>query len=168
MGATAMRTGLAALLCAFAWLQACAPRGAPGDPPAGTRAGLHPFPAASVEVHPLTRVTRESDGRVRIDAHVELFDAFGQATRDVGLLRFELYRGGGSAEDTSERQQAVWEVDLREPAASARQFDRVTRTYVAPLLDAPEWLGTAGRATLQVVFEGLDGRRLTATRRLPG
>lgn len=163
-----MRAGLAALLCACAVLQACAPRGASGDAAIAARSGVNPFPAASVEVHPLTRVTRESDGRVRIDAHVELFDAFGQATRDVGILRFELYRGGGSAEDASERQQAVWEVDLREAGASARQFDRVTRTYVAPLLDAPEWLGAAARATLLVVFEGLDGRRLTATRRLPG
>lgn len=163
-----MRALLAALLCACAGLQSCAPRGASGDAALPPGAGANPFPAASVEVHPLSRVTRDADGRVRIDAHVELFDAFGQATRDVGVLRFGLYRGGGSAEDATERQQAVWEIDIREPAASARQFDRVTRTYVAPLLDAPEWLGAGTRATLQVVFEGLDGRRLRATRRLSG
>lgn len=128
--------------------------------------GGNPFPAELVSVHPLTRVTVGADGRPRIEAHVEMLDAFGQTTRDVGVMRFELYRGEVGGADGAQRQESVWVVDVSAPVESARQFDRVTRTYVAPLLDAPAWLGQASGGTLVVRFERWDGRVLTGSRRL--
>lgn len=147
---------------------------APSCAPSGTRGGVsgrapaHPFGAVRLEVHPLTRVVRDSEtGSLRIEAHVELFDRWGDTVKDVGEFRFELYRAAGLGADAdSMTQELVWRQDLTDPEANSRQFDAITRTYTSPLLEAPDWLERPGRGTLVVSFTTSDGRRLVGSRRL--
>lgn len=127
-----------------------------------------PFEAARITLHPLTRIVHdESSGDLRIEAHVELTDAWGHETKEVGEFRFELYRAGADLlEEALERQETVWRLDLTDPEANSKQFDRLTRTYTFPLLAAPDWLEAGTRPTLLVQLTTPDGRRLVATRRL--
>ena len=118
-----------------------------------------------MELHPLTRVVRDpASETVRIEAHVELLDAWGDTVKDVGEFQFELFRGTGDV--GSMTQELVWRKDISSPEASSRQYDAITRTYVVPLLEAPDWLRQGGRATLVATFTATDGRRLVATRRI--
>lgn len=179
-----------ALALAAATLCACA---SSGDGSRSTRAtlpaGLNPFAAVELRIHPLTRVVPMDDdagvsgggpgggggsgggsGSAQIEAHVELLDTYGHVVRDVGVLRFELYRGlpgvDPEAAPASATQELTWTLDLTDPARSARQFDRITYTYVVPLPGAPDWLFAGDPATLRVEFSTPDGRRIVATRRL--
>lgn len=164
---------LAGALCACESPDARSSRprmGAPSNP------SYNPGPFAAVElrIHPLTRVTpappnAEVPGP-QIEAHLELLDSFGLPVRDTGLLRFELFQGlpgvDPDAAPASALQDSVWNLDLTDPARSARQFDHITQTYVIPLPGAPEWLFDNAPATLRVELTTPDGRRLVATRRL--
>lgn len=126
-----------------------------------------PFDAAHIELHPLTRIVQDPDGALRIEAHVELTDAWGHETKELGEFRFELYRAGADLLDEElERQETVWKLDLNDAEANSRQFDRLTRTYSFPLLAAPGWLESGTRPTLLVQLTTPDGRRMVATRRL--
>lgn len=146
-------------------------------------AGVNPFAAVELRIHPLTRVVaspRRADPALagaaaaipgpQIEAHIELLDTYGAVVRDVGVLRFELYRGlpgvDPEAAPASATQELTWTLDLSDPARSARQFDRVTNTYVVPLPGAPDWLLGDAPATLRVEFTTPDNRRIVATRRL--
>jgi len=111
-------------------------------------------------IHPLTRVVREADGALRIDAHFELLDRFGESVRDLGEVTFEARGGSAGAEGAP---QAVWRKDLRAPEASAAQFDRITRMYVATLTGGSEEALGTGRTVLSVRFTTLSGRVLSAT-----
>ncbi len=139
--------------------------------------GAGPFAAVELRIHPLTRVVdhpastnpAEIPGP-QIEAHIELLDSYGAVVRDVGVLRFELYRGlpGADPESApaSATQELNWTLDLSDPARSARQFDRITQTYVVPLPGAPAWIFGDAPATLRVEFTTPDDRRIVATRRL--
>lgn len=140
----------------------------------GAAAGGNPFAAVEVRVHPLTRVVAEpadaTTPGAQIEAHIELLDSYGAVVRDVGVMRFELYRGvpgvDPEAAPASATNELTWTLDLTDPARSARQFDRITRTYVAPLPGAPAWVFTDTPATLRVEFTTADNRRMVALRRL--
>ncbi len=127
-----------------------------------------PFGAVRIEIHPLTRLVRDgaAAGTLQIEAHVELFDRFGHGVKDVGVMRFELYRSAGPSADAEPTQELVWTLDMTDPAESSARYDAVTRTYVVPLDEAPDWTAEGARPTLLVQFTTPDGRRLTATRRL--
>lgn len=138
--------------------------------------GAGPFAAVELRIHPLTRVVDhpasprgEAQGP-QIEAHIELLDSYGAVVRDVGVLRFELYRGlpGADPESApaSATQELNWTLDLSDPGRSARQFDRITQTYVVPLPGAPDWIFGDAPATLRVEFTTSDDRRIVATRRL--
>lgn len=133
-----------------------------------------PFGAVELRIHPLTRVTTSPDDAEvpgpQIEAHLELLDSFGLPVRDTGVLRFELFQGlpgvDPAAAPASSLRDSVWNLDLTDPSRSARQFDRVTSTYVIPLPGAPDWIFDNAPATLRVELTTPDGRRLVATRRL--
>jgi hypothetical protein len=136
--------------------------------------GAGPFAAVELRIHPLTRVVdnpapAQTPGP-QIEAHIELLDSYGAVVRDVGVLRFELYRGlpGADPESApaSATQELNWTLDLSDPGRSARQFDRITQTYVVPLPGAPDWIFGDAPATLRVEFTTPDDRRIVATRRL--
>jgi len=149
-------------------------------------AGASPFAAVELRIHPLTRVVgapaeqgaalspdgaeTAAAGVAQIEAHIELLDSFGGVVRDVGVLRFELYRGlpgvDPEAAPASAIQELTWTLDLTDPVRSARQFDRITQTYVVPLPGAPDWIFGDAPATLRVEFTTPDNRRIVATRRL--
>ena len=102
-----------------------------------------------LRIHPLTRFLREESGRLDLIVHLELRDRFGQAVKGLGLARIELYRPTGIAGSGAATQEAVWEVDLRDPDANAEGYDDlITRTYTLPLTDLPEsidhWVGQSG------------------------
>ncbi|MBL0921570.1 MAG: hypothetical protein IBJ10_05510 [Phycisphaerales bacterium] len=162
-------TLLPVLALALAGCDASPQRAGPGGP-AARGAYEWPFGAARIEVHPLTRLVRDpaSPGIIQIEAHVEMFDRWGHGAKDVGVLRFELYRAGrpDAGAEAEPRQQLVWTLDLTDPRQSSARFDPITRTYVVPLDEAPDWSLEGAPPTLLVQFTTPDGRRLTATRRL--
>lgn len=166
----------ASVLLAALALAAC-----DATPKRSTSAPVHagyewPFAAVRIELHPLTRLVRDPDdpGVIQIEAHVEMVDRWGHDTKDVGVIRFELYRAAipeaGApplpATDTEPRQELVWTLDLTDPDAASARYDPVTRTFVVPLDEAPDWSAEGARPTLLVRFTTPDGRRMTATRRL--
>jgi hypothetical protein len=90
------------------------------------------FDPVRLRVHPLTRITRDTDGTAVLACHVELRDASNQVVKALGVAAVELYveDAKGHADATGQR----WEVDLREPKENAAAFDDVvTRTYVLRL-----------------------------------
>ena len=141
------------------------------SPEATVRADYEwPFAAARIQIHPLTRLVKDPDEPrvLQIEAHVELIDRWGHDTKGVGVMRFELYRASAAegGADPEPRQELVWTLDLTDPAAASARYDPVTRTFVVPLDEVPEWSTEGARPTLLVRLTTPDGRRLTATRRL--
>jgi len=169
MHGNAMRVALLVASLALAGVFVGCAQDRPGSrgvvAPRGSVSAAPAFTVVRIEIHPLTRVLRDDvTGETRIEAHVEFFDAWGDTVKDLGELQFELFRGAG--EPSTLTQELVWRKDLTDPDANSRQYDAITRTYTIPLLEAPEWLGRGGRATLLAAFTTADGRRLVATRRL--
>lgn len=177
-----MRCALRAILlvASCAALASCAQS---PDRTRSTRAALpisggNPFAAVELRIHPLTRVvpqppagsSPDTPPGPQIEAHIELLDSFGAVVRDVGVMRFELFRGlpgvDPEAAPASAIQELTWTIDISDPTRSARQFDRITNTYVIPLPGAPDWLFSGDPATLRVEFTTPDERRIVATRRL--
>lgn len=132
-----------------------------------------PFAPVRVEVHPLSHLDVDGDGVVRLIAHVELVDRWGDTTKARGLLRMELYRPGVEVRPDLLTQEQFWELDLRELDLNAALFDPATRTYRLQLGGLPGWaeemarrLASGGegqareRLLVRAVFEtqGPDGR----------
>ncbi len=143
--------------------------GAPAPPAAEEGAGA--FAPAQLRVHPLTRWTRDSDGRDVIRAHVELLDAWGHPVKELGAFRVDLRRvrpGVGGGEGAAGEPELRWEVDLRDPEQNAGvYFDGVTQTYELTLgVDAE--IDRSETWRLEVVFTDLSGRRLSDAFRLEG
>ncbi len=117
-----------------------------GDAPADADC---PFRPTELRIHPLTRLLRSAGSASTansIEVRVELKDQFGDTTKGLGDLRFELCaraNGGGVG-----RVLLSWEPDFVELKANAEQFDRVTRTYVF-LLDLSQGADLPKRCTLQ-------------------
>ncbi|RMD63382.1 MAG: hypothetical protein D6824_05385 [Planctomycetota bacterium] len=123
-----------------------------------------PFAPVELRIHPLTAV----NDRRELLAHIELLDRYGDTVKGLGTLTLELaVQAPGFSTDARPRHTQRWEVDLRDPAASSRRFDRVTRTYRFRLQGAPRWDTARQRALLTAVFTTLDGHTLRATSPLP-
>lgn len=99
---------------------------------------------ARVRIHPLTRIMTDpaaGSGEHQIACHIELRDRFGHQVKGLGQLRIELYRPSTNASGGPESQDAVWNIDLRDPVENARVYDDlVTRTYTVYLTSLPDWL----------------------------
>jgi len=122
-----------------------------------------PFEPERVSLHPLTQLVRSASGEESIEAYIELFDRFGHGVKALGTVVFELYEssptggGGGGGADQLRR----WNIDLTDPEANARPYDRVTRTYRFTLLGIPEEIRATSRPVLRVRFNTPSGRQLT-------
>jgi hypothetical protein len=131
-------------------LGGCALR--PGTPLDNQLAGAggvqNPFAAASLQIHPLTRVDRDAKGQLWIICHIELRDAWGDTTKGTGDLQVHLLRPTGGRASGLGTQEMTWEVNLSDLDTNASLYDPATRTYRLPLEGAPAW-----------VTESTDGER---------
>lgn len=164
----ARRFTTAALLCGAAVLcSGCAalpqPKIASATAPAAPCPQDDPFAPVELRIHPLTMV-QPAGPSGELLAHIELLDRYGDTVKALGVLTLELaVQAPGFTSDARPAQSRRWEVDLRDPAASSRRFDRVTRTYRFRLEGAPRWDPARQRATLTAVFTTLDGGILRAS-----
>lgn len=83
-----------------------------------------PFRPESMRLHPLTHALRGEEAASIIEARLEFFDRFGDTTKGLALVRFELSAGEGG------RRLAEWEIDVRAVETSMDHYDDVTRTYL--------------------------------------
>lgn len=108
-----------------------------------------------LEVHPLTRVGTDANGRLAVIVHLDVRDEFGQSIKVLGEVVVLLVRGDGRVERT-------WTVDLTDPKTNAAMFDDlVTRTYVLALGGVPEWLGARARGDVAGADVERSGERAT-------
>jgi len=163
------------------FLAACNTPGSPGFRAGSVNTGGWPFVPTSMRIYPLTHIERGSPppappaqptgpspadnippqdttpkpAEVRIIAHLEFRDAWGDSTKAVGQLVILLYgpnstaaRGTpASARDGdnpdafgSEAQQRRYDIDLTDLKRNAELYDPATRTYRIPLSGLPEWI----------------------------
>ena len=92
-----------------------------------TRAAAWPFRPATLRLHPLTHALQSEDAVSVIEARVEFFDRFGDTTKGLGVLHFELHATDGAGRG---RRLASWEIDVSDVDANMRHYDDVTRTYL--------------------------------------
>ncbi|MCA9293773.1 MAG: hypothetical protein KDA20_08165 [Phycisphaerales bacterium] len=159
--------------CAVVLAGGCAlapkPGGASATPGALLQAGsgrveyVNPFEPQRVRVHGLTGLS-VVNGEPRIDAHLELFDAYGQPVKALGTCVFQLYASTGASGDLGQ-QLRRWVVDLTDPATNAAAYDRVTRTYRIALTEAPPPEATRGYV-LEVQFQSIAGGSITTRHKL--
>jgi len=130
-------------------------RGSP--PPAPPANPTGPSPADNIPPH---LVVPKPDN-VRIIAHLEFRDAWGDSTKAVGSLVILLYgpdsnataaRGTSTTPSDSndsdasasinspEVQQRRYDIDLSDLKRNAELYDPATRTYRIPLSGLPEWI----------------------------
>lgn len=164
-------------------LAACNTPGSPGFRPGSGNSGGWPFVPTSVRIYPLTHIERGSStpvspanptgpspadniqphqvvpppAEVRIIAHLEFRDAWGDTTKAVGPLVILLYgpssnanaaRGttatpgdGDNPESAApEIQQRRYDIDLTDLKRNAELFDPATRTYRIALTGLPAWI----------------------------
>ncbi len=109
-----------------------------------------------LRIHPLSRLERDDKNRLRLTCHLELADRAGHSGKWLGKVRVELYRpadpSGESVDPVAmsggERQSKYWEVDLTDPDQNALVYDDlVTRTYILPLVDLPDWVSRLQQGT---------------------
>jgi len=162
------RRRAAAIVLLVAWLVgagcALAPQGARPDRADFSieQEGSSVFRPESMRVHPLTRATRGgTPATLVIDAHFELFDAWGHPTKGLGVLRVELDDAGGEGIGLpGEGGPVRAEVDLTDPQTnSSRYYDSATRTY-RMFLESPR-APSVRRLRLRATFLTIDGRRLS-------
>jgi len=108
---------------------------------AGPGGVQYPFAVASIVIHPLTRVNRDSKGKLWIICHLEFRDAWGDTTKGIGSLKIQLYRPTGGRAAGLGTQEASWDVNLSDLDTNASLYDPATRTYRLPLEGAPAWVG---------------------------
>lgn len=145
-----------------ACVSGCAARPAPplrgpGGPGTPTP---YPFAPARLEVHPLTRLTRDASDHALLLCHVEFRDAWGDTCKSIGALGLLLYRGlPGEAVGV---QELRWDVDLNNLERNFEFFDPATRTYRLPLRDVPDWAtggsSSGSRVRLKAVLNTIDAR----------
>lgn len=112
----------------------------------------------SIRVHPLSRISVESNGSRKVELLVECRDAEGDSVRSVGTLWVRL---GDSVEPELEH-------DLGNPEVNRQDWDRVTRTYrrSLPLPNAVR-CDTGAMLDVMVELNLGDGRLLRAAEKLP-
>ncbi len=123
-------------------------------------AQANPFAPTVMEVHALTRWSVDAQGLRAVEAHLELFDKFGDTVKGAGRL-IAMLRAEGPPGSTDERQYR-WDIDLSNPKRATREYyNSTTRTY-AISLSLGEEVEAPARARLTVTLITVEGRRLTA------
>lgn len=176
---------VAALLTALPGLGACKPKSRPGQglplepaPPSASRtmetrssssadvvsAGVTvpswPYWPERLRVHPLTRlVTDPATGQRLLEARIEFFDDRGATSKASGQLTLRLF-ADAALPDNAEPLE-TWNLNLRDLAINAQQYDDVTRTYLMRLQIDPARLTAAPE--LRAYFVGANGALLNGT-----
>jgi len=161
------------------FLAACNTPGSPGFRPGSVNTGGWPFVPTSMRIYPLTHIERGSPppappaqptgpspadnvqpqdttprpAEIRIIAHLEFRDAWGDSTKAVGPLVILLYGPNSNASTARnakdgdnpdafapEVQQRRYDIDLTDLKRNAELYDPATRTYRIPLSGLPEWI----------------------------
>jgi hypothetical protein len=122
------------------------------------------FAPVRMAVHPLSRIVEDPrTGGRRIEAHVELIDAYDHLVKAMGEFRFEISEVGGEPLRLPDGSRMLWRIDAKTPARASAPFDPLTRTYRFVLTDLP-----SGRdretLRLRVTFSPPSGERLNAER----
>ena len=144
----------------------------PVVPPSGSSAGASlpdsaggivpawPYWPEKLRVHPLTRlVTDPRTGRNLLEARIEFFDAQGATTKASGQLTLRLF-ANASQPDTADPLE-TWNLNLRDLAVNAQQYDDITRTYLMRLEIDPTRL--TATPDLRAYFVGANGALLNGT-----
>ncbi|MBL8885912.1 MAG: hypothetical protein JNK16_04560 [Phycisphaerales bacterium] len=164
-------------------LAACNTPGSPGFRPGSVNSGGWPFVPTSMRIYPLTHIERGSPppappanptgpspadnvqpqdvtpppAQVRLIAHLEFRDAWGDTTKAVGSLTILLYGPNSNANAARgsnalprdgdnpdafapETQQRRYDIDLTDLKRNAELYDPATRTYRIPLSGLPDWI----------------------------
>lgn len=121
----------------------------PNDPdPQVLRSAVRtPFAPERLRVHPLTSLSRDDANQRIITLYVELFDAWGESVKAVGLLTAEV----GEVDPPLE-----WNIDLFDMEINGPAYDEYTRTYRFLLGDLPDWVVEGSR--VRVLLQTLDSR----------
>jgi hypothetical protein len=123
-----------------------------------------------LEIHPLSRIDKDAQGRPLIVCHLELRDEWGDPCKATGALEVQLYRPVGARQGGLGVQELKWDVNLSN-LEMQRLYDPSTRTYRLELEGAPAWVLGEGSprgeviARLRAVLEtsGPQGERRTLT-----
>ena len=155
----------ARVLALVVLLTGCGTPAGPAAPPRTAQTG-NPFEAVALRAHPLSRIVREDNYPVRLEAHVEFFDRWGHTVKALGELRFELSGVGVNRRPEPGRASADpvrWDtLDIRSPESSSRAYDPATGTYWVRLA-LPGGVVLGGSPVLTVVYTDLSGRRLSSS-----
>jgi len=123
--------------CLWAALAGCSTRQAnrsgEGAQPSASIVPASPFEPRTLQIYPLTHLTRDAAGLGMIVLHVEIKDAWGDSVKWPGVLAVMLMGPGG-------QRTAPWRIDLSDPEKNSGAFDPVTRTYRIQLGGLPDWL----------------------------
>jgi len=144
-----------------------APQGPPAPatsaPPTDTARpaiAVWPFWPEKLRVHPLTRlITDPHTGQNLLEARIEFFDVAGATSKASGQLTLRLF-GEASQPDSAEPLE-TWNLNLRDLAVNALQYDDVTRTYLMRLQIDPTRLTAAPE--LRAYFVGANGALLNGS-----
>lgn len=161
---------LAAAAVTAASLAACGfeRKGGSGRGPVSeTRTGESAFAPVQLVVHPLTRVVKDqASGEERIELHLELRDNWEDSVKWLGEVVLELFRDSPPVANAPSGIEQVkrWRVELSDPEANVKAYDRVTRTYRLTLIGLPQEK-KPGVWRLQATWALPEGRTLTASQR---
>jgi hypothetical protein len=100
---------------------------------AGPGGVQNPFAVASMHIHPLTRLDRDTAGAPILICHLEFKDTWDDTCKGVGKLSIQLYRPTGGRASGLGSQELAWDVDLSSLDTNAALYDPATRTYRIPL-----------------------------------
>jgi len=125
-----------------------------------TSVAVWPFWPEKLRVHPLTRLVTDSrTGQNLLEARVEFFDSQGATSKASGQLTLRLF--GDATQPDSADPLETWNLNLRDPAVNAQQYDDVTRTYLMRLQIDPARL--TPQPELRAYFVGANGALLNGT-----
>ena len=150
-------------------LAGCGPRaggdgssqtGAAPNPPTPAAREIWPYWPVRMRIHPLTRLSRDSDGPV-IDLRLEFFDDGGDTTRCSGEAIIELVALPEDPASTAAVVAMQWNLDLRDLQLNRTHFDDITRTYLIRL--RPGEGDVPPRGEVRATFNSANGVVLRAS-----
>lgn len=120
-----------------AGLAGCAPIGPRPPEPTGGQytefAPHYPFIPVRVDIHPATRLGRDSRGAPYIRVYLQFRDRWNDTVKTIGRFQMHLFAAG-------EEQMSWDEVNLSDDQTNNQHYDPVTGMYAMNLYDLPEWL----------------------------
>lgn len=152
---------MSAILCAHAFLGlGCTFK---GDTDGGYSAALddvwRPVPVA-MRIYPATRFVRDQ-GKVLLEARIELFDEMGDSVKAPGVVYFDLFDSQGPTGQESNQRLYTWEVQIGTLEQQTEHYDPITRGYLFRL-EVDTARVARRRTLLRAVFSPVDGERVTA------